>query len=237
VHLPAMAKLLCLFAVVAVPEAAAEERRQLASVGCDNCCFRNDCSLAFSMTQPGVCCGAHPYSNRRQTGCCPMGASCVACGNIWKCTRSTYVTRTSKCSICRDDPVRECMFSHRSGYGGHYGGSSFISVLFLLLVLCAIAACFFYGGQQEEVVVVQGGPQYGQPIGMPGQTVVVQGGGYGYGPGAGMATGAAAGFVGGMMVGEALDHGGGYGYGGGYGGGGYGGGDMGGGDMGFSADQ
>lgn len=57
----------------------------------------------------------------------------------------------------------------------------------------------------------------------------------------GVAGGAATGFVGGMLVGEMLDHGGGYG-GGGYGGGGYGGegggygGDMGGGDGGFSAD-
>merc|ERR1719230_554928 len=121
----------------------AEGHRQLASVGCDNCCFKNDCSLAFSQTQPGVCCGAHPYSERRQTGCCPMGASCVACGHIWKCTRASYVSRTGKCSMCRDDQVRECLY--RRSYGYHGGGSSFMAMLILLLALCAIASCFFYG--------------------------------------------------------------------------------------------
>ena len=154
--------------------AAAEERRELASVGCDNCCFKNDCSLAFSMTQPGVCCGAHPYSNRRQTGCCPMGASCVACGNIWKCTRAAYVTRSSKCSMCRDDQVRECLY-HRS-YGHHYGGSSFVSGILLLLALFAIAACFFYGRDEPDVMYVQQGGVIGQPVGMGGQTVIMQGG-------------------------------------------------------------
>ena len=62
----------------------------------------------------------------------------------------------------------------------------------------------------------------------------------GYDPMGGVAGGAATGFVGGMLVGEMLDHGhyGGMGY-GGMGMGGYGG-DMGmggGGDMGFGADQ
>ena len=154
--------------------------RQLVSVGCDNCCFQNDCSLAFSQTQPGVCCGAHPYSSRRQTGCCPMGASCVACGHIWKCTMSSYVTATSKCSICRDDQVRECLY-RRTSYGHHSSGSSFASMLLMLLVLFALAGCFFYGRPEPDVVVVQGGMP-GQVMqggygGMPGQTVVVQGGG------------------------------------------------------------
>ena len=57
-------------------------RRQLASAGCNACCFQNDCSLAFSQSQPGVCCGAH--RTRGQIGCCPMGASCVPCANICK---------------------------------------------------------------------------------------------------------------------------------------------------------
>ena len=56
--------------------------------------------------------------------------------------------------------------------------------------------------------------------------------------GGGLAAGAATGFVGGMLVGEALDVGDhGYGYGGGYGGYGGGYGEMGGGDAGFGADQ
>lgn len=166
-----------LASVVALESAAPESQapRQLASIGCDNCCFKNDCSLAFSQTTPGVCCGAHPYSSRRQTGCCPMGASCVACGHIWKCTRASYVSRSGKCSICRDDLVRECMYTrsyHNSGY------SSFSSMLALLLVLCALGACFFYGGRNEpDTVIIQGGApgQYVQG-GVPGQTVVVQGG-------------------------------------------------------------
>ena len=62
----------------------------------------------------------------------------------------------------------------------------------------------------------------------------------GYDPMGGVAGGAATGFVGGMLVGEMLDHGhyGGMGYGGmGMGGMGYGGDMGGGGDMGFGADQ
>ena len=53
----------------AAAEEAVAERRQLASEGCNNCCFKNDCSLAFAATQAGVCCGAH--QRRGQTGCCP----------------------------------------------------------------------------------------------------------------------------------------------------------------------
>ena len=60
------------------------------------------------------------------------------------------------------------------------------------------------------------------------------------GGGMGVAGAAATGFVGGMMVGEMMDHGDhgyGGGYGGDYGGGGYGGGGMDGGDGGMMADQ
>ena len=114
--------LIAVLACASAEATAAVAHRQLASVGCDNCCFKNDCSLAFSQTTPGVCCGAHPYSSRRQTGCCPMGATCVACGHIWKCTRSTYVSRSGRCSMCRDDQVRECLYHH--SYGGYYGGYS-----------------------------------------------------------------------------------------------------------------
>merc|ERR1719240_1553625 len=120
------------------------ERRQLASVGCNACCFQNDCSLAFSQTSPGICCGAH--RTRGQTGCCPMGASCVQCANIWKCTRSTYITRTSRCRICADDMPPECMY-YRRGYG--HGGYSMFPGLLLLLGLCAIAACIFWGRNSE----------------------------------------------------------------------------------------
>ena len=158
--------------------AAPPHGRSLASVGCDNCCFKNDCSLAFSQTTPGVCCGAHPYSSRRQTGCCPMGATCVACGHIWKCTRASYVTRSSKCGMCRDDQVRECMFrSHYGSYG--HGSSSFMSMLLLLIAMCALASCFFYGrDMQPEAVYVQNGQVMGGMGGMggmPGQVMVQPG--------------------------------------------------------------
>merc|ERR1719502_1846914 len=103
--------------------AAITKGRQLASVGCNNCCFQNDCSLAFSQTSPGICCGAHRA--RGQTGCCPLGASCVQCANIWKCTRSTYVTRSSRCRICSDDMPPECYYHRPTPY--HNGGSSFMT--------------------------------------------------------------------------------------------------------------
>lgn len=153
-------------------------KRQLASAGCDACCFQNDCRLAFTQSAPGVCCGAH--RTRGQTGCCPMGATCVACQNIWKCSRSTYITRSGRCSICRDDMPPECMYRRGYGHGYHSGGSMF-SALFLLIGLCAIAACVF-GGRggmcQDEVVVVQQPGmmmQNGQYV-QGGQPMVVQGG-------------------------------------------------------------
>ena len=70
--------------------------RQLASPGCDACCFRHDCRLAFSSTQPGICCGTYPHS-----GCCPYGSKCVQCGSTWRCTRSHYVSRGTRASVCR----------------------------------------------------------------------------------------------------------------------------------------
>ena len=68
--------------VAAGSDSNVTSRRGLASAGCNACCMQNDCSLAFSQSQPGVCCGAH--RTRGQIGCCPMGASCVPCANIWK---------------------------------------------------------------------------------------------------------------------------------------------------------
>jgi len=212
------------------------ERRQLASVGCQNCCVQHDCRLAYMMTSPGICCGGHPATGMPQ--CCPFDATCVMCRSSWRCTRSRYVSASSRCGICRGDEPSQCFMT----YNHHSSGSSYSSFLLLMLILfCAIGACAYSrrgGGYDDDVVVVQqGGPPVvtgytpqGQPIYAQPQVVVQQGGyGGGYG-GGGVATGAAAGFVGGMLVGEALDHGGGYG--GGYGGGG----DMGGGDGGFMAD-
>ena len=111
----------------AAADPLAENRRSLASEGCDNCCFKHDCSLAFAKSQAGVCCGAHPA--RGQTGCCPLGASCVHCANIWKCSRSRYVSRASRCHICADDIPPECHFQR-----GYYGGGGMVSSL---LFICA----------------------------------------------------------------------------------------------------
>ena len=73
-------------------------RRELSSVGCQNCCFQNDCRLAYMMTSPGVCCGAHPATGMQN--CCPFDASCVRCRSKWRCTRSRYITRSTKCQVC-----------------------------------------------------------------------------------------------------------------------------------------
>jgi len=170
-----------------------------------------------------------------------MGATCVRCNSHYRCTNARVVTRSSKCSICADDRPSDCYAMMGPGYvhGGGYGGGSLIgsimSVLFLFVLVCAVASCF-RGAAMSDPVVVTGMPAGGMQMGQPGygaypggQTVVYQQGGYGYG-GGGVATGAAAGFVGGVLVGEALDAGHGC-YGGGYGGG-YGG--MGGG---YGADE
>lgn len=227
-----------------IPMANVTSRRALASAGCNSCCMENDCSLAFSQSQPGVCCGSH--KTRGQIGCCPMGASCVPCANIWKCTMSRAITQSAMCRICSDDMPPQCMYSHR-GYGGYGGyghhGTSLSSLLFLLILLGCISMMFCSRGMDDVVMVQQPqmvmGPN-GQPMMVQGQPMYGgYGGGYGYG-GGDVAGAAATGFVGGMLVGEMMDHGDhgmGYGgYGGGFGGGGYGG-DMGGGDMGFGADQ
>ena len=144
------------------------------------------------------------------------------------------------CRICSDDMPRECMYTQRHSYGGGYGHTSSFSSLLMLVSLCACALCLFSSREPDMIMV--GGPG-GYP--QQGQVVYAQQGGYGYGPGGydhgmGMAGAAGTGFVGGMLVGEMMDHGhmggmGGMGYGGGYGDmGGMG---MGGGDMGFGADQ
>lgn len=164
--------------VWAPKDAANATRRVLASAGCNSCCFENDCSLAFSQTSPGVCCGAH--SARGHVGCCPMGASCVACANIWKCTRSTYVSRSSRCRICSDDLPHECVSLRYGGRGG-----SILPSIILLLGLCAIAACMFYGSRGEPDVVLQQPVVMGQPQPMygggyvMGQPQPIYGGGYG----------------------------------------------------------
>ena len=103
----------------------------------------------------------------------------MACGHIWKCTRASYVSRSGKCSMCRDDQVRECLYN-RVGYG-HHGGYNFFGMFLMIMAMCALASCFFYGRDEPDHIIIQQGQPMGGPgmyqQGMPGQTVVVQGGG------------------------------------------------------------
>jgi len=120
-----------------------------------------------------------------------------------------YVSKSQRCSMCaaHNDVPAEC----RSGSMSHGAGGLF---LLLLLVLCV--GCFCMQQQQQyEARSFNGEPAVGYPAppgyqGYPGQPVYGQpampmysqpmyGGGLG-GPGVGMASGAAAGFVGGMAA-------------------------------------
>mmetsp|Transcript_25013 Transcript_25013/g.79964 ORF Transcript_25013/g.79964 Transcript_25013/m.79964 type:complete len:240 (+) Transcript_25013:54-773(+) len=210
-----------------------EHGRLLLSAGCSQCCNGGNCLQGFN-GMPGICC------SRATPGCCPMGASCVRCNMRFICSNSAYVSKSHRCSMCaaHNDVPAEC----RSGSMSHGAGGLF---LLLLLVLCV--GCFCMQQQQQyEARSFYGEPAVGYPPpgyqGYPGQPVYGQpavpmysqpmyGGGFG-GPGVGMASGAAAGFVGGMVVGEIMSgghhHGGGWGGDGGMGGGG---------DMGFEADM
>jgi len=226
------------------PANLTQHGREMSSPGCQNCCIQHDCRLAYMMTSPGVCCGMHPATGAMS--CCPFDSSCVRCRSKWRCTRSKYITRSTKCQVCGDDKPSDCFY--RQPVYHHSGGSNYsFMLMILLLAFCAMGACAYQrqggGFYDEPVMVQQGAPQItgytpnGQPIYAQPQVVMAQGG---YGGGS-VAGAAATGFVGGMLVGEALDAGHG-GYGGGYGGGGYGGeyggggGGFGGGDGGFEAD-
>ena len=86
---------------------------------------------------------------------------------------------------------QECLYNryHGGGYYHHSSSSYFFSMFMFLLILCGIGACLFYGRSMAEPEVVMVQPGYaqgyavgpnGQPVPMQGgQTVVVQGGGYG----------------------------------------------------------
>lgn len=138
-------------------------RRDLSSVGCQNCCTNHDCSLGFSNTSPGVCCGTHPRSLDAQ--CCPLGASCVRCGTRFKCTYSRGVTLQGLCTICSDDKPPECYRSYETS-------SNMMAFLLpmLLLLCCIIGLCMYqrrsFGGD-DDVVMVQGTPAGFTPTGQP----------------------------------------------------------------------
>lgn len=135
--------------------AATVHGRSLVSQGCLDCCFGSNCVAGFN-AMPGMCCGSLPNA-----GCCPMGATCVRCSSHWKCTNSRSVSRASKCSICADDKPTDCYgmsYGHR-GYGGSYGGSSTMSLIFLVVLFCAIASCF--NNQRGQAIVVEGVPAGG----------------------------------------------------------------------------
>ena len=152
---------------------ASSPGRSLASEGCDNCCFKHDCSLAFQKSQPGVCCGAHPGAGG-QTGCCPIGSQCVACGTVWKCSRSNYVSRSARCHICADNQPEICRVSYRR-YSTHGSGDSLFFFLLLGICLCSIGG-YFNRRQEPQVVYVQaGGGVVGQPVGPDGKPIPQQG--------------------------------------------------------------
>ena len=88
----------------------AGSHRQLASPGCQACCYGHDCRIAFSSTSAGICCGTYP-----RTGCCPLGSSCVNCGTSWRCSRSRYVTPATRRSVCSAG-------YYQGGPGYYHGG-------------------------------------------------------------------------------------------------------------------
>jgi len=234
---------------------------------CQKCCQPGgDCSGAYKNT-PGKCCG----TVNGQAFCCPGvidGAKCYNCGSAYRC----YSGITSR-NICGGGtPSGGASHHHHANphhhhYSGESEGSS-TTGLMLMLGIGAVLAFIFCTRRQHDhhveypaynTMMPQGKPvAYGAPVsgyapqGAYGAPMMHSGmPGYGYGGGGGysgtaVAGSAAAGFLGGMLVNEAMSHhghhhsdsdyGGGYSSGGDYGGGG--GSDFGGGgDSGFAADS
>jgi hypothetical protein len=111
--------------VLLLPVLLSASRRELTpSPSCQGCCESDnagawaeyiavqaehvpeECSAAFEGTAPGMCCGPHPST--KGLGCCPIGGSCVQCGETWRCTHDRVVTRQSRCSVCAEDKPPEC---------------------------------------------------------------------------------------------------------------------------------
>jgi len=228
---------------------------------CQRCCQPGgDCSAAYKNT-PGKCCG----TANGQAFCCPGmidGAKCYNCGSAYRC----YTGLTSR-NICGSSAIGPSSHHHHSSPHHHYseqGEQSSMGLVLMIGIGIVLGAIFCARRQHDyhaespayNTMMPQGKPMaYGAPVGGYAPQGVyapqmMHGGmpGYGYGgggySGTAVAGSAAAGFLGGMLVNEAMSHHGGhdhhhYGgsdYGSGYSSGGdYGGG--GGGDSGFAADS
>ena len=210
---------------------------------CQQCCAPGgDCSRAYKGA-PGKCCG----TISGQAFCCPFGTSaagtsqsakCYNCGETYRC-----FTGTAARNIC--GPSSHSHSWHRAA---RYDDSSdaFGNIIQLVFLLCffgiVVRTCFMQPPSQAVVFDQFGKPVGGVPQGVPVMASAHPHYGYGYcNPGYGgaaVASSAATGFLGGMMVSEMMHaphHHSDYGD---YGGGDYGGGgDFGGGDGGFAADS
>ena len=207
-----------------------------AITGCEQCCMPGGtCDQAYKQTQ-GICCGRLDAASF----CCPTGASCFKCkSGRYRCYAGPS---NPACTICDDgdDPRPQC--------NTNFGSPNLydtMMVVFGVVLVCGLCACMNRNSMQQPTY-------YAQPVAtavpysvgnqMHYATPYRQYGGYSGGTVAGSA---GAGFLGGLLVGEAIGdaghhhhrhhhHGGGWGGGGGGWGGGGGGG---GGSSGFSADN
>lgn len=210
--------------------AAAPAAAQLTA--CQTCCAPGgDCSRAYKGA-PGKCCGV----SEGQSFCCPgaagaPGAKCYNCGSTYRC----YSGLSSR-NICGAHPHHA--HPHRRAESAQSTG------VMLCLAVGGVLGVLWCARRQGDGGSYADGPMgkpvYGAPVGTPGcYGAPMVHAGY---SGSAVAGSAAAGFVGGMLLSEAMDaghaHGGYSSYGGGdYGGGDFGGGDFGGGDGGFAADS
>jgi len=236
---------------------------------CQQCCAPGgDCSKAFKGT-PGKCCGtlngqAFCCPGISYRGAASGDAKCYNCGGeAYRC-----YTGTSSRNICGGSPQRHphewtrSAPSHRLEQYSRHDDSSATGAMLLLGVAIVVGVLFCFRRQHDHVEMyhaspyapvgtpVPGKPMYGQQMAYGAQPMAYTqpmygtpmyggcGGGY---SGMAVAGSAAAGFMGGMMLSEAMDAGhhhsdvhhhhydggGGAGdFGGGYGGGGGDGGDF-----------
>ena len=220
------------------------DAQEQAMTPCQRCCAAGgDCSRAFKGT-PGKCCGTIDG----RAFCCPGvldGAKCFNCEFGYRC-----FTGVSARNVCGGHNTHLRSVHRHDEYPN--GGESSTGMMLILGVAVVLSAIFCARRQNDYVDpyygVPMGKPQvaYGQPMAccgppmpMHGHPCGMCGGGY---SGTAVAGSAAAGFLGGMLVSDAMNahhhhhHASDYGD-VGYadaGGGGY---DGGGGDGGFAADS
>ena len=218
-----------------------------AATGCEDCCAPGgSCALAYKQG-PGVCCGQLGSTSF----CCPSpAAKCFRCeSGAFRCFGAS--SNEPACSICGDagDPRTKCKPASPAGQA--------FAPLIVFVIVCIL--CMKWRGSQFQEPVhghyvaavepvpmytsqapgygqqpMYGQPMYAQPMyGQPMYGQPMQAPGYSGGT---VAAAAGAGFLGGVMVDQAMhgygNQGGGWGGGGGGGWGGGGGGGWGGGGQG-----